>query len=182
LLTPSDPVSLERAPAYRGEAPALQNSAHAEYKAERIINLPPEIVRTLFDNGLLDESLPMNTKIARPKSARNIAKTWPAPKARRRVTLDDGSYVAEDVLMNVPGRFQYQSWGFSSARGGNVAYSISDYQFLDAGNGTTRFIWTYRMKAKNGFVQRFLDRFVESEFGPFMESGLAQFSLAAGEQ
>lgn len=165
------------APSYQGRAPTIERTAYAEHRAEYLIDLSPEVVRQLFDRGKLEASLPANPKIARPISSENIIGRWPSSPARRRVLLDDGSYVAEDILFNdYPARLRYQSWGFSSKAGGNVSYTISDYQFLDDENGGTRIVWIYQMKAKNSLVQGFLNRFVENDFAPFMDAGLARFA------
>ena len=167
-------------PSYAGEAPSISEEGFAEHVAERIVPLAPRAARALYDEGILDAGLSSTEKISAPRAKEPIVGVWPAIGARRRVLLEDGTYVAEDVLENEsPARFRYQAWGFTSATGAHIDYAIGEFEFLDAGDGATRIVWRHRMKAKSALARAFIARFVKNDFAPFMERGLSAFALEA---
>lgn len=78
-----------------------------------------------------------------------LTPSWSGPGTRRRVVLTDGSTALEEwVADELPERFEYVVWNYTSDAASYVAYGVGRFH-LAAEGARTRVTWTYGF-APNG--------------------------------
>ncbi|MEO1555153.1 MAG: SRPBCC family protein [Pseudomonadota bacterium] len=101
-----------------------------------------------------------------------LAGTWPEVGALRRVDLVGGHSVHERVLANTPDRFAYQIWNITAPAGRVIDHIMGEFQFVQSG-GETTVTWDYNIKPNLFLARPAIGRFLNNDFGPFMEAGLS---------
>lgn len=119
-------------------------------------------------------------KIRKPVAADYLSGDWPEQGAVRRLQLSDGHYVLERVLDNsLPESFTYQIWGYTTKAGQNIAYVLGEQTFEPLPDGGTRFIWTYGLKPRQAWKRPFVQGFVDSDIGPFLDGAMERVAERA---
>jgi hypothetical protein len=159
--------------------PPVEQGFHAVNVTTRQINSDIVSFRTWMDQGQMVKALRSTDAIAKPAQIDYLSGTWPAVGAVRRVRLEDGHYVLEQVLVNeFPGVFRYQVWGFTNAAGNLVKYAVGEFRYVALAADKTQFTWTYRMRPRSALLRPIINNFVANRFAPFMEGGMQ--GVAAG--
>ncbi|WP_111656259.1 SRPBCC family protein [Isoalcanivorax indicus] len=110
-----------------------------------------------------------------------LTDTWGTPGTRRRVRLEDGHQVVEQLLSVVPGEhFSYQLWGFTNEAGLLAEYAIGRFELESRPGGElTRVTWTYSFTPK-GPVRRIpLSLFVRTNWRGYMSAALERLGAEA---
>ena len=111
--------------------------------------------------------------ITPPVEATYFTGQWPEAGAVRRIGFPDGHVALERVLTNdLPASFTYQTWGYTTKAGRNIDYVLGEQIFDELPDGTTRMTWTYSLKPTQGWKRRFVQGFVDSDVGPFLEQAM----------
>ena len=175
---PDTPPTLDTAPAPRQDSAAK----FAVYETERLFGLPrDELVAWLATDpsgsdtgfGRIVAAMEETPRIKKPVRSTALEGQWPEDGAVRRLTFSDGHHVLERVLANeLPERFAYQVWGYTTSAGRNLDYAIGEQRFEALSDGRTRMVWTYSLKPDAGFKRPFVQRFVDEDMRPLMDEAL----------
>lgn len=169
-------------PLYAEAPPVMTDSGHATYVAERTFPVPAMTTRTWIDEGLMLTLLQSTENIAKPAGYDLIKGTWPEVGSVRRMRQVDGHYLAETVLENTETLFAYQIYGMTGPAGNSIRYGRGKFEVISIDRTTSKLRWTYQLKPRNPIVGIFVNRFVQNDFGPFMEGGMdAMAELAEKE-
>lgn len=169
-------------PLYVDPAPKMSERGHAIYIAERTFPVPAKITRGWIEEGRMLTLLESTNSVAKPAGYEVIRGKWPEVGSVRRMKQIDGHYLAETVLQNTDSLFAYQIYGFTGPAGRSVIYGRGKFEVISLSDNSSTLRWTYQLKPRNPLFGIFVRRFVENDFGPFMEGGMnAMAELAEKE-
>lgn len=101
--------------------PPLVDGGYASTTIQGDFPMPLEETRAWLADGNKIVALMESTEnIAKPVDTVYFTGDWPEAGATRRVELEDGHFVLERVISNVPEQFEYQIWAMTNAAGQNV--------------------------------------------------------------
>ncbi|MBL4683026.1 MAG: SRPBCC family protein [Nannocystaceae bacterium] len=130
--------------------------------------IPIEFASKWFIAMPLSEALPGTADVPGVTNTVPLSEGWGGVGARRRVEVKDGSTALEQILeSNLPERFRYVVWNYTSSAARHVRYGVGEFRFVPV-DGKTRVEWTYAFQAKGWPASWFLPRFVEGKFRAFM--------------
>ncbi|WP_120003846.1 SRPBCC family protein [Nesterenkonia muleiensis] len=171
LTPPLSPLS------YPGERPALQQEGYVSTTHLVFIDTAPETVYTWAN----DPSLNLEDLVEFEDGTPAVVGTQPLMGSeqigeragfRRRVEFEDGHYLAEEMLVDSPERFQYMIWGFTRpTQRVAVDHGVAEFRYLPEGDGT-RLSWTYSLMPTTGLLRSAVESFVEQTMDPMMEATL----------
>ena len=144
--------------------------------AERVA-LPPEGVRAALEESPLIYHLTAEGGIAPPVADEVLVGDWPEPGAARRLTLADGHFVVERVLVNEPRLFRYQVYTLTNAAGRGVEQIVGEQRFVPD-EGGTRFEWDYAVVPRGALARLFVRREADA-LEAYLSRGLASFAARA---
>lgn len=138
-----------------------------------VFDVPLGFVPSWFTSLPLEKALPGTDEIPGVSGTEPLTKSpWGENGARRRVVLDDGSTALEQVVdANLPERFRYIVWNYTSDAAKSVRYGVGEFRFTPEGDGT-RVEWTYSLAARRWPATWFLGRFVNRDYRDMMEVSL----------
>ncbi len=168
------------APDYTEEPPALHESGHVEHVTSQIFPMPLDAFQAWRADNLIVDFLEPTARIPAVERVTLLEGDWTEAGDRRRVDLAGGHSAAEQILELSETRFRYQIWGATTSARYVIDHVEGIFDYQDQGDGTTRVTWTYRMAPKAFFTRPVLEGFMETDFAPFMENGLARMAEAAG--
>jgi hypothetical protein len=167
------------APEYAGAAPALWEDGYIEHRTEAVMNMPPEVFAVWFKENPVVSFLKPVGSIPEIENVIVLEGEWFTAGSKRRVEFVDGATVAEQVVEFTPETFRYQAWGYTATARYILDHALGEIDFVPEGTGQTRVIWTYRMAPKAFFTRPMAERFMATEFAPFMDAGLTAMAAAA---
>ncbi len=139
---------------------------------EEVFEVPQSTVDAWFVDKPIESVLTGTDTIPAVLGTVPLSNGWGSPGDRRRVELEDDSTALEQVLANeMPGRFHYVVWNYTSDAARYVDYGVGEFRFVAEGE-TTRVKWTYAFKPKKRLFAGPLRRFVEGDYRTFMEESL----------
>ena len=155
--------------------PALTDGPYATHVARGSFPAPPSDIRPWIDaDSRFLYALPDVGDIARPVDFEVIAGEWPEEGAVRRLEFSDGHFALERIVENdLPGRFTYQVWDFTSATADNVSYIYGIQELVPSVEGGSDFTWTYNLKPNAGWKRGLVQRFVNKNIQPFLDGSVA---------
>jgi len=161
-------------PDYTGSAPEVTGGKHAVYETERVFYGPLEPLREfLADGNKIVSAMEETDNIKKPVDIVVLSGAWPEEGAVRRLEFSDGHYTLERVLENdYPDLFRYQVWNFTTSAGKNLDYALGKQVWTVLPDGGTKLTWTYSLKPNAGYKRLFVQRFVDNDMRPLMESAL----------
>lgn len=152
------------------ERPALHNGHHVVSEVTDRVAMPIDRFDAWFQSVELEEILPGYGSIPRIVRSELVKGTWSDPGARRRVFMEDGSSVLEEVLEERrPHYFSYMVWGFASPIGLLARYGRGEFFMSEAGQDATDVRWVYSFAPKTVLAIPPLQLIVKTAFRPFME-------------
>ncbi len=105
---------------------------------------------------------------------------WGQVGARRRVDIKDNSSALEQILVcELPERFRYVVWNYTSDAAKYVRYGVGEFRFEAIDQNRTRVHWTYAFEARGWPASWFLGSFVRGDYREFMVSSLATMKRLA---
>ncbi|HEY6331188.1 MAG TPA: SRPBCC family protein [Blastocatellia bacterium] len=159
--------------------PAVGESGFVSHTEQTTVNTPPEIFYKWSSTTPLEKLATGAKNIPRVVSTEMIGGTWAEPGARRRVILDDGTSLAEEILDNEPlKRFRYQVWGYPGFRGYLIDYAIGEFRY-EASADHVGIKWTYSFHRKFAIGVPLLSWFVNGDFAGFMRACLGTIKREA---
>ena len=137
------------------------------------LDVAVEDVEAWFFARRLEDMLRGSDRIPAVRGTVLLSQGWGQPGNRRRVELEDDSTALEQVLDNeLPARFHYVVWNYTSKVARYVDYGIGEFRFEPAGEAQTRVTWTYAFKPKKTLYRGPLRRFVEGDYRAFMSDAM----------
>jgi len=170
---PSEP------PTYNGSSPAITEGAYATYKTSRVFNAPLEPLRHYISEGnKIVSAMEEIDNIKKPVDVKVLSGTWPDTGAVRRLEFSDGHYTLERVIENdFPTVFRYQVRNFTSAAGDNLDYAVGDQVWEVLSTGQSKLTWTYALRPNAGYKRFLIQRFVDNDMQPLMNTALDKVQL-----
>ncbi len=145
---------------------------------EEVFEVPLSTVDAWFVDEPLEDVLRGTGEIPAVLGTVPLSAGWGTPGDRRRVELADDSTALEQVLANeMPGRFHYVVWNYTSDAARYVDYGVGEFRFVAEGE-RTRVEWTYAFKPKKTIYGGPLRRFVESDYRTFMVQSLGNMKAS----
>ena len=154
--------------------PAMTSGQYAVYKTERVFKAPLEPLRFFIQDGnKIVAAMEETDTIKKPIDVVVLSGTWPEINAVRRLKFSDGHYVMERVIENnFPTLFRYQVWNFTARAGQNLDYAVGEQKWTVLEDGRSKLTWTYALRPNARFKRYFVQRFVERDMRPLMDTAL----------
>ena len=169
----------ETPPAYSDAKPEAGTDGFVMHRESILIDVPLERYVEWSARVPLESILPGSDDIPRVIGTEPVNGEWGQVGARRRVVLEDGHYVAEEILANdTPRRFRYQVWGYTNVARLMIAYAIGEFILIEE-DGKTRVAWTYSFQPTTGIARPLLTRFVGGAWADYMRAVLLTMRTAA---
>jgi hypothetical protein len=159
-------------PAYAGEKPIVAKDGHISHTEVGIIDVPLAQYAEYVSQIPLESILNGGRGIPSVKGSKVIKGTWNEVGARRRIDLEGGHYIAEEVLIREPRVFRYQIWGFTNYARLVTDYAIGEFNVEETPDGKTRVTWTYSFHKNSFLSDLFLPNFVKQNWAELMRNSM----------
>ncbi|MEO1026191.1 MAG: SRPBCC family protein [Pseudomonadota bacterium] len=146
---------------------------------EEVIFLPtdPESAWAFWTSTPITDFLKATDRIPAIDSIEPVEGEWGTPGAIRRVNLADGGTVLERVLTADEDEFTYQIWDIETGAGRFINHIYGEFR-LRAVEGGSEITWRYNVKPAIFIARPFIRRYLNNDFDPFMEGGMAGMKQA----
>ena len=163
------------------DAPPLVDGRYSTHVARGTFAAPPDELRAWIDaDHRFLYSLPDTADVARPVDFDMLAGTWPQAGAVRRLRFSDGSTAMERVVdSDLPARFTYQVWDFTSDTGRDIEYILGRQELSANADGGSDLTWTYQLRANDPAKKPMVDAFVASNVSVLLDSSVANVERQA---
>lgn len=166
-------------PEYRGQRPEPIADGHITHRESILIDVPVGRYMEWVTGTSLEDVLQGSDDVPSVVRTEPVMGTWGEVGARRRVVLDDGHYVTEEILENdQPRIFRYEVWGYTNAGRLMIEYAVGEFK-VDDEDGQTLVTWTYSFHPTVGIARPVLSSFVEGTWADFMRSVLTTYKVEA---
>lgn len=154
-----------------GELKSATVSAH--------LDVPCGFIRRWFEPMSLVDALPGTRELPGVERVELLTERWGAPGARRRVVLRDETTALEQVVENeLPDRFRYVVWNYTSAAAKYVRYGVGEFRF-QAEEGGTRVTWTYGFQPRGWPASWLVGSWVQGPWRRYMEAAMVRMKELA---
>ena len=167
----ADLSDLPQPPELRTESKYLTN--------EEVLFLPtdPTAAWTFFRENPITDYLEPTDRIPAITSIDVLKAPWGEAGSIRRVNLDGGGTVLERVLTSTDTEFTYQIWDLQTDSGSFISHIYGEFRVRPA-TGGSEIVWRYNIAPNVFFARPFIRRFLDNDFEPFMEGGIAGLDAA----
>jgi len=173
LRPPSTP------PDYTGPRPEIATEGLIGHTEEIAVDVPLDRYAAWVASAPLEAQRRATGRLPAVVRTEVISGTWGEPGARRRVVLEDGHQLVEEVLENdPPGHFRYEVWGYTNFGKLLTDYAVGEFRAVAEGD-KTRVTWTYAFHPRSRLSKSALSRFVATEWATFMRTSLETIRTAA---
>ncbi|MDC0672272.1 SRPBCC family protein [Nannocystis radixulma] len=108
-----------------------------------------------------------------------LSSQWGAVGTRRRVVFRDGDTALEQIdHLEAGSQFRYVVWNSTNDGRRAVRYAVGEFRVSPTATGA-HLVWTYRFRGRGWPTDRFLRRFVERDYRPFMRAAMERMRLEA---
>ncbi len=181
VLSACSTVKVPEQPLTWFEPPELleDESRYISSVASATIPMTPVELREFLagKNSLIKYMEPVGD-IAPPVKRVPIEGVWPEQGARRSLVQQDGHQMLERSLRNELTDFRYQVFGLTSGASRGIDHIYADWS-LEAVEGGTLFVWTYRVAPRYKIARPFVRRTLNNELQPFMQRAVDRMAVAA---
>ncbi|MGO2110041.1 MAG: SRPBCC family protein [Pseudoclavibacter sp.] len=164
-------------PAYEGERPQLRDNGYVSLKHSVVIDASPANVRTWIEDPsqsldavvTFDDGFPAVVATHPIRGSETVGKR---EGHRRAVEFEDGHFLAEEILVDTPERFQYTVWGFTRPEQRiAVHHGVAEFTYEPEGAGT-RVSWTYELMPTTPLVRPAVESFMTNTMDAMMRATL----------
>ena len=128
-------------------------------------------VRAFFDSNPITDYLMPTDAIPAITGITYLSGDWPEVGAVRQVQLAGGFTVHERVLINRQDQFTYQIWDITAPAGRYIDHIKGEFRYEQNGD-TVDVTWDYNIKPGIFVARPFIRRYLNNDFGPFMQGGM----------
>ncbi|WP_415920481.1 SRPBCC family protein [Tateyamaria sp. SN6-1] len=150
---------------------------------EEILSLPTDVASAwaFFQANPITQYLEPTDRIPAIESIEVLKGPWGEPGSIRRVILADGGAVLERVLTSTDTEFTYQIWDINTSSGRFIDHIYGTFQVRPTAEGS-EIVWRYNIAPNVFFARPFIRSFLDNDFEPFMEGGIAGLKAAFDQQ
>lgn len=162
----SEPVQMPDAPPLASLGKYITN--------EEITFLPtdPQSAWTFWRSIPITDYLEPTERIPAISEIKVLKGPWGEPGSIRRLTFENGGHAHERVLTSDEGEFTYQIWDLNTDSGIFINHIYGEFRVRPANDGS-EIVWRYNIKPAVFVARPFIRQFLEEDFGPFMQGGMA---------
>ncbi|WP_299692840.1 SRPBCC family protein [uncultured Tateyamaria sp.] len=146
---------------------------------EEVLFLPTDTgtAWAFFRAKPITDYLEPTDRIPAIESVEVLKEPWGEPGSVRRVSLDGGGAVLERVLTSTDTEFTYRIWDVQTGSGRFINHIYGEFHVRPVNDGA-EIVWRYNIAPNAFFARPFIRRFLNNDFEPFMEGGLAGLDAA----
>ncbi len=162
----------KKPPEYTGQRPEPADDGYVSNQEVAVIDAPHDKFYTWINQVDLQDIMEGRDDFPRTVRTEPIRGSFELGQdrtgARRRVVLENGHYVAEEVLVDTPKVFRYMVWGFTSFQRLAINHAIGEFVYKEMGD-RTQLTWTYSFKPTSVIFRPIIARFVKDTWKPYMQ-------------
>lgn len=161
-------------PTYDGPRPDPYRSGYVSVAQAIQIEAAPEQVLDWNAKQSLEETVDFESRFPSVVETEPLRGNWVAGQRvgdRRRVRFSDGSFLAEEVLIDTPETFRYLIWGFTARLRVAIRQGRAEFRHLPV-EGGTRVEWTYALLPTTPVLRPVVAQFLRRVMTPMMTATL----------
>lgn len=162
-------------PAYDGPRPDPYRPGYVSRAQAIRIAATPEQVLAWNAEQSLEDAVDFESRFPAVVETEPLRGDWvPGDRVgdRRRVRFSDGSFLAEEVLIDTPETFRYLIWGFTARLRFAVRQGRAEFRHLPDQCGT-RVEWTYALLPTTPVLRPVVGQFLHRVMTPMMTTTLS---------